>query len=272
VGVSYLHLPLVLPIRTEVYRYNFYDHSQYASLQDERPWETSARDQDASEIETKLNRVEPPTRSPPSTFNLLSERYHPYTMSNSVTAVTRQMSALDLNKQQITKPTTGALRKQPSQTNVSKMLSKYAAPAPGHTRTNSASTRLPQKPPVPPPVKKTTSTTSLNKFQKPKFVPTKSTATALKKQPSSTLNQAAKPKPATVKPSEPRSKSPTETIASTTSSSRPEPIPSPLLQQPPANEIGSYDGGLENDAAAAAREPSSEETEELLNVNSSYSE
>ena len=196
-------------------------------------------------------------------------------MSNSVTAVTRQMSALDLNKQQTTKPTTGTLRKQASQTNVSKMLSKYAAPAPGHTRSNSASTRLPQKPPVttvPPPVKKATSTTSLNKSQKPKFVPTKSTATALKKQPSTTLNKATKPKAAPVKPSEPRSKSPTETIASTTSSSRPELTPSPPLPQPPSTEIGSYDGGLENDAAVAAREPASEETEELLNLNSSFSE
>lgn len=196
-------------------------------------------------------------------------------MSSSVAAVTRQMSALDLNKQQPTKPTTGVLRKQPSQTNVSKMLSKYAAPVPGHTRSNSASTRLPQKPPAtvpPPPVKKVTSTTSLNKSQKPKFVPTKSTATAFKKQPTSTLNQTVKPKVAPVKPSEPRSKSPTETIASTTSSSQPEATPSPPVSQPPTNEIGSYDGGLENDAAAAAREPASEETEELLNLNSSYSE
>jgi len=198
-------------------------------------------------------------------------------MSNSVTAVTRQMSALDLNKQQAVKPTTGALRKQPSQTNVSKMLSKYAAPAQGHTRSNSASTRLPQKPPtttIPPPVKKVTSTTSLNKSQKPKFVPTKNTATVVKKQPSSTLSQTAQSKAAPVKPSESRSKSPTETIASTTttSSSQPEPTPSPPLPQPSTNEIGSYDGGLENDAAAAAREPASDETEELLNVNSSYSE
>ena len=75
-----------------------------------------------------------------------------------------------------------------------------------------------------------------------------------------------------MKPSESRSKSPTETIASTTSSSRPEPTPSPPLTQPPTTEIGSYDGGLENDAAAAVREPASEETEELLNMNSSYSE
>lgn len=195
-------------------------------------------------------------------------------MSNSVAAVTRQMSTLDLNKQQPTKPTAGALRKQPSQTNVSKMLSKYAAPTPGHTRSNSASTRLPQKPPtttIPPPIKKVTST-SLNKSQKPKFVPVKSAATTVKKQPSSTLKQAAKSKAVPVKPSESRSKSPTETIASTTSSSQPEPTPSPLLPQPSTNEIGSYDGGLDNDSAAAAREPASEETEELLNMNSSYSE
>ena len=183
------------------------------------------------------------------------------------------MSAIDLNKQQPTKPTTGTLRKQPSQSNVSKMLSKYAAPAPGHTRSNSASTRLAQKPPttIPPPVKKIVSA-SFNKSQKPKFVPVKSTATAVKKQPSSTLNKVAKPKLPPVKPTESRSKSPTETIASTTSSSQPEPTPSPLLPQPPTSEIGSYDGGLENDAAATAREPASEETEELLNVNSSYSE
>jgi len=196
-------------------------------------------------------------------------------MSNSVATVTRQMSALDLNKQQPTKPTTGALRKQPSQTNVSKMLSKYAAPAPGHTRSNSASTRLPQKPPtttIPPPIKKTTSTTSLNKSQKPKFVPARSTATTVKKQPPSAPNQTTKSKAAPVKPSESRSRSPTETIASTTSSSQLEPTPSPPLSQPSTNEIGSYDGGLENDAAAAAREPASEETEELLNINSSYSE
>ena len=196
-------------------------------------------------------------------------------MSNPVTAVTRQMSALDLNKQQSTKPTAGALRKQPSQTNVSKMLSKYAAPASGHTRSNSASTRLPQKPPtttVPPPGKKATSTAPLNKSQKPKFVPTKSTATAVKKQPSSALSQTTKPKAAPVKPSQSRSKSPTETIASTTSSSQPEPTSSPPLSQPSTNEIGSYDGGLENDAVVAAREPASEETEELLNINSSYSE
>ena len=75
-----------------------------------------------------------------------------------------------------------------------------------------------------------------------------------------------------MKPSESRSKSPTETIASTTSSSHPEPTPSPPLPQPSTTEIGSYDGGLEDDAAAAAREPASEETEELLNVNSSFSE
>jgi hypothetical protein len=196
-------------------------------------------------------------------------------MSNSLAAVTREMSALDLNKQPPTKPTAGALRKQPSQTNVSKMLSKYAAPTQGHTRSNSASTRLPQKPPtttIPPPVKKVASTTSL-KSQKPKFVPTKSTATTVKKQPSSTRNQTTKQKVAPVKPSESRSKSPTETIASsTTSSSQPESTPSPLLLQPSTNEIGSYDGGLENDAAATAREPASEETEELLNMNSSYSE
>ena len=172
-------------------------------------------------------------------------------MANSIATVTRQMSALDLNKQQPTKPTTGVLRKQPSQTNVSKMLSKYAAPAPGHTRSNSASTRLPQKPSTttnPPPIKKATSTTSLNKSQKPKFVPTKNTATTVKKQPSSTLSRTAKPKGPPVKSS------------------------SPPLPQPSINEIGSYDGGLENDAAAAAREPASRETEELLNVNSSYSE
>ena len=184
------------------------------------------------------------------------------------------MSALDLNKQP-TKSTTGVLRKQPSQTNVSKILSKYAAPAPGHTRSNSASTRLPQKPSVtavPPPVKKTTSTTSLNKSQKPKFVPTKSTTSIVKKQPPSTLSQLAKQKITPARPPESRSKSPTETIASTTSSSQPEPTPTPPLPQPSTNEIGSYDGGLENDAAAAAREPASEETEELLNVNSSYSE
>lgn len=196
-------------------------------------------------------------------------------MSNPVAAVTRQMSALDLNKQQSTKPTTGGLKKQPSQTNVSKMLSKYAAPAPGHTRSNSASTRLPQKSSattVPPPVKKVTSATSLNKSQKPKFIPTKSTVTSVKKQPSTTLNRVAKQKPPPTNPSESRSKSPTETIASTTSSSQPEPTPSPPLPQSSANEIGSYDGGLENDTAVATRELASEETEELLNVNSSYSE
>ena len=214
--------------------------------------------------------VEPPARCPSTSERAIP----PNTMSNSLATVTRQMSALDLNKQQSTKPTAGTLRKQPSQTNVSKMLSKYAAPAPGHTRSNSASTRLPQKPlttAIPPPVKKVASATSLNKSQKPKFVPTKSTVTTVKKKPS-TLTQTAKPKVAPVKPSESRSKSPTETIASTTSSSQPELTPSPLLSQPSANEIGSYDGGLENDAAVAAREPASEETEELLNINSSYSE
>lgn len=237
---------------------------------DEQPWETEACDQGASGVETE---VEPPACCP-SPLQPANKRYHPHTMSNSVTAVTRQMSALDLNKQQSTKPTAAALRKQPSQTNVSKMLSKYAAPAPGHTRSNSASTRLPQKPPataVPPPVRKAPSTTSL-KSQKPKFVPTKSTTTTVKKLPSSTLNKSTKPKAAPVKPSESRSRSPTETIASTTSSSQPEPTPSPPLSQPSTNEIGSYDGGLENDAAVAAREPASEETEELLNVNSSFSE
>ena len=239
----------------------------------------SRREKQSHVTETRRRlklQVEPPARCP---FLLLTSYQQASdttdTMSNSVTAVTRQMSALDINKQQPTKPTTGTLRKQPSQTNVSKMLSKYAAPAPGHTRSNSASTRLLQKPPtttIPPSIKKATSTASLNKSQKPKFVPTKSTATTVKKQPSSALNQTAKPRAAPVKPSESRSKSPTETIASTTSSSQPEPTPSPLLSQPSTNEIGSYDGGLENDAAATAREPASEETEELLNINSSYSE
>ena len=140
-----------------------------------------------------------------------------------IAAATREVPTLDFNNQQPTNPRVGGLRKRPS---LSKMLSKYPTLAPGHTRSNPPFARSPRNPPMttfPRPVRKATSTASLNKFRKPDFVPIKSTAGTVKNQ-FSTLNQTTKPKVAPAKPSGSESKSPTGS---------PQPPHLPNLNSPP---------------------------------------